>query len=501
LRPQWQTVLHHDNHVHTEPIDTNWVTTTVLGPFGCDGDTYFYRITLTVSDPAGLSASAFVDLFPDCTNHAPVLSGPGDLTTAEDTPLGPVSFTLTDDFTAPASMVLAITSSNPLLIPTDNIDLGGSGTNRTLSLAPLPNQFGSAVIQMLADDGGLFATNTFSFTVTPVNDPPSLAALPDLVLSVNATVPSVPLNVSDIDTPLADLTLRGSSSNAALVPDEGLVFSGTGANRSLQILPATGQTGTTQITITLDDGEATAERTFRFTAEDVPPFNGVKINFQPAAASVPPGYIPDAGLSFGRRASGYYFGWDVDNTANALDRNSTRSPDQRYDTFNQLQRPGGGQVWEIAVPNNRYNVFAVAGDPNTFNSTTYRLDVDGTLVVSGSPTSGSRWVSGSSIVTVADGRLTVRSGAGASNNKICFIDISAPLDAPFRLGWLLREPSGRITLSLQGLTGRTYQVQGCSDLQSWQTLTNVSNGTGTIVFQDADAALGGQRFYRALLTP
>jgi hypothetical protein len=27
-------------------------------------------------------------------------------------------------------------------------------------------------------------------------------------------------------------------------------------------------------------------------------------------------------------------------------------------------------------------------------------------------------------VTVTDGRLTIRSGAGASNNKICFVEIS-----------------------------------------------------------------------------
>jgi len=501
LRPQWQTVLHHNNHIHTDPIDTNWVTSTVLGPFGCDGDTYFYRITLTVTDPAGLSTSDFVDLFPDCTNRPPVISGLGDQITAEDTSLGPLPFTVTDDYTAPTSLVLVVTSSNPLLLPTNNIVFGGAGTNRTLSLAPLTNQSGNVVIQLIVDDGGVLATNAFTLTVTPVNDPPVLAAVADLTLGVDSPVPPIQIRVSDIDTPLAALTLRASSSNDSFVPDNGLSITGAGTNRTLQILPASNQTGTTQITITLDDGQDTAQRAFRFTVREVPPFNGIKINFQPSAAIVPPGYVPDTGLVYGQRANDLFFGWDVDNTAGALDRNSTRSPDQRYDTFNQLQRPGGGRLWEIAVPNGRYGVFAVAGDPNVFSSTTYRLDVEGTLLVSGTPTSGNRWVSGSNVVTVADGRLSVGNASGASNNKICFIDISPPLDAPFRLGWILREPGGRITLALQGLTERIYQVQGCSDLRSWQTLTNISGGTGTLIFQDPAAIGGSQRFYRALLIP
>ena len=30
-------------------------------------------------------------------------------------------------------------------------------------------------------------------------------------------------------------------------------------------------------------------------------------------------------------------------------------------------------------------------------------------------------------MTVTDGRLTIRSGAGASNNKICFVEITAQI--------------------------------------------------------------------------
>jgi hypothetical protein len=69
-------------------------------------------------------------------------------------------------------------------------------------------------------------------------------------------------------------------------------------------------------------------------------------------------------------------------------------------------------------------VHAVAGDANSHKGV-YRVTVEGVLTVNGSPTNASRWVEGTSTVTVADGRLTVASGAGASNNKLCFLELSA----------------------------------------------------------------------------
>ena len=52
------------------------------------------------------------------------------------------------------------------------------------------------------------------------------------------------------------------------------------------------------------------------------------------------------------------------------------------------------------------------------------MSVEGVLTVTGTPTTTTRWIEGTSTVTVTDGRLTIRSGAGASNNKICFVEIS-----------------------------------------------------------------------------
>jgi hypothetical protein len=146
------------------------------------------------------------------------------------------------------------------------------------------------------------------------------------------------------------------------------------------------------------------------------------VNFAPAGVPVPTGYQADTGAPYGARGGGRTYGWNTDNSANARDRNAAGSPDQRYDTFNHMQKPGGATRWEIAVPDGRYLVHVVAGDPNNVDST-YRLTVEGQPAVSGTPSGAQHWFEGTVIVTVSDGRLTVANGAGAANDKLNYIDI------------------------------------------------------------------------------
>jgi glucose/arabinose dehydrogenase len=150
----------------------------------------------------------------------------------------------------------------------------------------------------------------------------------------------------------------------------------------------------------------------------------IRINFQPGSAPVPSGYLSDAGLVFGNRGNGQTYGWNADNTAPTRDRNAPNSPDQRYDTLTHLQKEGNSDaIWEMAVSNGTYQVRLVAGDAAYYDSL-FRLSVEGVLALSGTPTSANRWVEGTATVSVTDGRITVRSAAGASNNKLCFVEIT-----------------------------------------------------------------------------
>ena len=149
----------------------------------------------------------------------------------------------------------------------------------------------------------------------------------------------------------------------------------------------------------------------------------IKINFQPAASPVPAGYLVDGGAAFGNRGNGQSYGWNVDNAVNARDRNSTATPggDQRYDTLNHMQKTPGATTWELAVPSGPYWVRIATGDTST--DSVFKTTVEGVLVIDATPSAEQRWFHRSGVVNVQDGRLTVTSGAGAVNNKICFIEV------------------------------------------------------------------------------
>jgi N-acetylneuraminic acid mutarotase len=154
------------------------------------------------------------------------------------------------------------------------------------------------------------------------------------------------------------------------------------------------------------------------------------VNFQPSGAAVPSGYVADTGATFAARGNGFTSGWDASASGATRDRNSSRSPDQRYDTFVHTQMYGT-RTWEVAVPNGDYVVHLVGGDPDYYGST-IKFNAEGVLVASGSQTSANKWVEGEATVTVSDGKLTITNASGASNNKLSFLDITSaePTSSP-----------------------------------------------------------------------
>jgi hypothetical protein len=58
------------------------------------------------------------------------------------------------------------------------------------------------------------------------------------------------------------------------------------------------------------------------------------------------------------------------------------------------------------------------------------------------------------------------------------------------------QPSGNFVMFLPGVIGRTNTIQVSSNLQSWVTLTNLVNTSGTLVYTDSQAVGAAQRYYR-----
>ncbi|MFN9078496.1 MAG: PQQ-dependent sugar dehydrogenase [bacterium] len=73
----WVTVLHHDTHDHPEPPVAACLAETVISPIGCvPNATFWYEVTLTVTDSSGLVATDTVALYPECDG---VLACAGDI--------------------------------------------------------------------------------------------------------------------------------------------------------------------------------------------------------------------------------------------------------------------------------------------------------------------------------------------------------------------------------------------------------------------------------------
>lgn len=176
-------------------------------------------------------------------NVPPTISDVGSLAIDEDSSTPALPFTVGDTETPAASLVVTASSSNTTLIPNQpaNLQLAGSGANRTITVTPAQDAVGSSVITLtVTDGGGATATDTFTVTVNQVNDPPSLTLGPNQVL------PS------------------GSSSGARLVQPWGSNVSICPPGRPTCVLNESGQT-TTITAINLDDPDSILSGPITFT--------------------------------------------------------------------------------------------------------------------------------------------------------------------------------------------------------------------------------------------
>ena len=134
---------------------------------------------------------------------------------------------------------------------------------------PVSNQFGTATITVKVNDGSLTSSRRFSLTVNPVNDPPVISDIPDQTVTQGNSTDPIPFTIGDVETVASSLTVSGTSSNPALVPNANIVFGGSGANRTIQVTPAVLQSGSATITVTVSDGSLSTSDSFVLTVNPI----------------------------------------------------------------------------------------------------------------------------------------------------------------------------------------------------------------------------------------
>ncbi|MCB1051087.1 MAG: VWA domain-containing protein [Acidobacteria bacterium] len=195
----------------------------------------------------------------------------------------------------------------------------------------------------------------------------------------------------------------------------------------------------------LQDGTLRALRGNIAIADNNLPALITRINFkQPGGTTPPGGWLDDTGSTFGPKAGGFSYGWDSNVAASMRAPNAGEAALYPSSLLGHcFARPNNGfNTWEIALPNGAYYVHLVVGEAS-FNSKNY-IQVEGQNVFKFGATFGQYHncgsgefkgclvegdaedgVANSKLVTVSDGRLSIRVGepGQVSYSSICYVEI------------------------------------------------------------------------------
>ncbi|NDI16597.1 MAG: hypothetical protein EBY83_01305 [Verrucomicrobia bacterium] len=142
-----------------------------------------------------------------------------DTVIAEDNPTSPLSFTLGDP-----AVTLAATSSSGSLVSSSGISFGGSGVNRTLTVTPLSNAYGSnamVTVTATSSSGGV-GVEWFYLTVNPVNDPPIFPSVADRTINPGVSL-AIPATATDVEGASLGYSLVSGPVGCAVNPSTGTV--------------------------------------------------------------------------------------------------------------------------------------------------------------------------------------------------------------------------------------------------------------------------------------
>ncbi|PRY97821.1 gliding motility-associated-like protein [Marinilabilia salmonicolor] len=120
-------------------------------------------------------------------NSAPTITEIDDQVLCTNSETQPLNFTVGDDDTAPDELTITGFSANPSVVPHSGIEIEGTGSDRTVTIKPVPYESGHAIIYLMVEDGLSQTIEEFAVTIAPslqfsgdtslcVNDPLQLIA-------------------------------------------------------------------------------------------------------------------------------------------------------------------------------------------------------------------------------------------------------------------------------------------------------------------------------------
>ncbi len=143
---------------------------------------------------------------------------------------------------------------------------------------------------LLGFGGATYSPNRGSAFViyhAPDNAPPEIRKTNSATIPPGGSTDPIDVSIYDPELPANALILSAVSSNPALIPNENLVFGGSGSERTITATALPGATGIAFITLQVSDGELTTEQQFQVNVfgpeavrhfEDLDGGDGYRIN-------------------------------------------------------------------------------------------------------------------------------------------------------------------------------------------------------------------------------
>jgi hypothetical protein len=495
-------------------------------------------------------------------NATPTVSNIADQAIDENSSTGPVSFTVGDRETAATNLTVSGASSNQALVPDSNIVFDGSGSNRTVTVTPLPDQFGTAEISITVSDGLLSTNETFMLTVHSIPEDPELTWLnPDPItygVPLSSTQLNAMANVPGLFTytpPGGTVLNAGADQTLAVTftPDDPVNYNSVSTNVTISVTRAAllvsanstnrpyGQTNPT-FTASFtgfvngdDPGDLEGQLIFSTLAETKSPIGSYEVNPSGLASSnytlnfaaglltitaallvvtaddktkVYGAALPELSGSLAGAQNG-------DNLSATFITVATAASDVGSYTISPLLADPDGKLSNYTVTTN-LGVLTITPAPlvisaNSTNRPYGAANPPFTASYAGLVNGDDETDLDSPVILTTSATAASPAGphditaanAADLNYAITFIDGTLTImpPGPLTLAIIAVDALGNVTLRITSDPGQRIKLQTSTDLIDWIDIATLENATGAIDHVDPSEPGRAYHFYRAVLAP
>ncbi len=212
-------------------------------------------ISLNFNDGFGGIIERNISIIVSAVDDSPNLAGISTVSVEEDSSAKTVTLNLSDIDSNIGNASYSASISDSTIA-----DVSTSGAN--LIVTPKADKFGSATITVLATLDNKTAQQTFSYSISAIDDKPELTKISDIVANEDSSAKTITLNLSDIDSDKNKASFVASISDSTLAD---VSISGT----NLVVTPKANKFGVTTISVVATLDGQTAEQKFNYTLSSI----------------------------------------------------------------------------------------------------------------------------------------------------------------------------------------------------------------------------------------